>query len=536
VSSQHRLELLRSLYGDAADDVERRARTRTEEERVGTSRAVDERDAWLIAYADSFVAPDQVPLVTLRDVIDRYWAPEISGVHVLPFHPSSSDRGFSVMDYAQVEPSFGTWDDVAALASGLRLMADAVVNHLSAEGVWFQAFLAGDRAFERFFRAVDPAVDLSAVVRPRTLPLVTEYEGVDGPIHLWTTFSADQVDLDYRNPEVLLAVLDVLLRYRAAGASAIRLDAIAFIWKVEGSPSINLDETHEIIEILRAWLDEVDPGLMLVTETNVPHPENVAYLGRSGRREAQAVYQFALPPLLLHTLSTADPTAFVAWASSLGALPPGCTYLNFTSSHDGVGLRPVEGVLSAAAITALVEVCERGGGTVNRRRLPDGSAAPYELASTWYSLMAAIDPEPDRALAKHLLSQAFVLALQGIPLLYVHVLLASQNDVEGYQRSGIARDLNRRDLRVRELEQIMSQPSSRSARATSEIRRMLQLRASSTCFHPDASQRIWSEATVVVVERVSQDGDIARVLLNVGSEPVAACGSTVPPLSSVWLL
>lgn len=535
MSSPRRLELLRGLYGDAADGVDRRALALLASETQATSPGVDERDAWLITYADSFLAPDQVPLATLRDAIDRHWAPEISGVHVLPFHPASSDRGFSVMDYEVVEPSFGTWADVAALAADRRLMADAVVNHLSAEGVWFRRFLAGDPAFAGFFRTVDPGADLSATVRPRTLPLVTQYQRADGPVHLWTTFSADQVDLDYRNPEVLLAVLDVLLRYRRFGASAIRLDAIAFIWKIEGSPSINLDETHHVIEILRSWLDEIDPGLMLVTETNVPHRENVAYLGRPGRREAQAVYQFALPPLLLHTLSTADPTALVGWASSLGQLPSGCTYLNFTSSHDGVGLRPVEGLLSVDEVDALVDVCERGGGAVNRRRLPDGSEAPYELASTWYSLMAAIDPDPDRALARHVLSQAFVLALQGIPLLYVHALLASANDLDGYQRSGIARDLNRANVPAEHLERAMSDPSSHAARATGEIRRMLQLRSSSGCFHPHARQRVWGEGTVVVVERVSDENETARVLLNVGTEPATGCGTTVAPLSAVWL-
>jgi sucrose phosphorylase len=532
--SDRRLDLLRRLYGDAAADVDRRARARLANEARGTSPAVDERDAWLITYADSFRCAGEAPLVTLRHVIDRHWSPEITGVHVLPFHPASSDRGFSVMDYELVDASFGTWEDVAALAAGRRLMADAVVNHLSAEGVWFQRFVAGEDPFAGFFRTVDPAADLSAVVRPRTLPLVTEFQRADGPVHLWTTFSADQVDLDYRNPEVLLAVLDVLLRYRAAGASAIRLDAIAFIWKVEGSPSINLDETHDIVEILRSWLDETDPGLLLVTETNVPHAENVAYLGRHGHREAQAVYQFALPPLLLHTLRTADPTALVGWAASLGELPPGCTYLNFTSSHDGVGVRPVEAILGADEVAALVSLCESGGGAVNRRRLPDGSDAPYELASTWFSLMAAIDPDPERALARHVLSQAFVLALQGIPLLYVHVLLASEQDVDGFHRSGIARDLNRQDLHVDDLERAMSDPSSRTARATQEIRRMLQLRSSTDCFHPHAPQRIRSEGSVVIVERVNSEGRTARVLLNVGTGPATAGGITVPPLSAVW--
>ena len=422
-AAEGRLELLTGLFGDAAESIEARAMVLVAREPARRSPDPDETDAWLIAYADHFRESDEPTLVTLRGVIDRHLAPEINGVHVLPFHRSSSDRGFSVVDYERVDDAFGDWDDVSALAGGHRLMADAVLNHVSAESPWFRAFLAAEPGCLTF-RTVDPGADLSAVVRPRTLPLVTTFQGAEGPLYVWTTFSADQVDLDYRDPEVLLAALEVLLRYRRAGASVIRLDAIAFLWKLEGSPSINLPETHDLIELLRSWLDEIDTGLMIVTETNVPHAENVAYLGRAGRREAQAVYQFALPPLVLHSLSTGDPGALVDWAAGLDELPSGRTYLNFTSSHDGVGVRPVEGMLLPAEVAGLTGLCERAGGVVNMRRLPDGSDAPYELASTWFSLMLAIDPDPEAALARHLLSQAFVLALRGIPLLYTHVLFA----------------------------------------------------------------------------------------------------------------
>jgi glucosylglycerate phosphorylase len=537
--ADHRLALLRGLYGDAAESIEARAATRLAHEPRLRTPDPTQADAWLIAYADSFQQRGVPPLVTLREVVDRYLAPEIDGVHVLPFHPASSDRGFSVVDYGAVEPAFGTWDDVAALAAGRRFMADAVLNHMSAESNWFRSFLAGEPPYDGFFRTVDPDADLSMVVRPRTLPVVTSFDGVDGPVYVWTTFSADQVDLDYRNPDVLLAALDILLRYRAAGATAIRLDAIAFLWKVEGSPSINLRKTHDLIEVLRSWLDEVDPGVMIVTETNVPHAENVSYLGRPGRREAQAVYQFALPPLILHTLATGNPEPLVGWAAGLGEPPTGCTYLNFTSSHDGVGLRPVESLLPAAATHRMTELCESVGGVVNRRRVQDGTDVPYELASTWYSLMTAIDPEPERALARHVLSQAFVLALRGIPLLYTHVLLASSNDIEGYRRTGIARDLNRADVDVDALDAAMADPRSRASRATTAIRRMLRWRASCDAFHPDAPQRVTCKGSVVIVERTGRSGETARVLLNISTEDTTAElddeSVTVPALESVWI-
>jgi sucrose phosphorylase len=537
--SEQRLALLRGLYGDDADAIEQRALARLADEPRRRSPDPTQSDAWLIAYADSFQQPGVPPLMTLRTVIDRHLLPEINGVHVLPFHPASSDRGFSVVDYTAVEPAFGTWDDVAALAAGRRFMADAVLNHMSVESGWFRSFLAGEAPYDAYFRTVAFDADLSAVVRPRTSPLVTSFDAADGPVHVWTTFSADQVDLDYRNPDVLLTALDILLRYRAAGATAIRLDAIAFLWKAEGSPSINLPETHDLIELLRAWLDEVDPGLLIVTETNVPHAENIAYLGRTGRREAQAVYQFALPPLILHTLATGDPGPLVGWAESLDEPPRGCTYLNFTSSHDGVGLRPVEAILPAQAVQRMTDLCKSVGGIVNRRRALDGSDVPYELASTWYALMTAIDPIPERALARHLLSQAFVLALRGIPLLYTHVLLASENDTEGYRRSGVARDLNRAHVDLDALERMWADPASRASRATVAIRGMLRRRAASDAFDPGAPQRVRGEGPVVIIERTGRSQS-ARVLLNVSTEDatvgIAETSVHVPALQTVWMV
>jgi hypothetical protein len=538
--SEHRLALLRGLYGDAANSIEAEAISRLRDEPRRRTAAPSQADAWLIAYADSFRESGVAPLVTLRHVVERYLAPDVNGVHVLPFHPSSSDRGFSVVDYATVDPAFGTWDDIAGLAADRRFMADAVLNHMSAESSWFRSFLTGEQPYDRFFRTVDPAADLTSVVRPRTLPLVTTFESANGPIHVWTTFSPDQVDLDYRTPEVLLAALEVLLRYCAAGATAIRLDAIAFLWKVEASPSINLPETHDLIEALRSWLDEIDPGVMIVTETNVPHAENVAYLGRPGRREAQAVYQFALPPLILHTLASGDPEPLVAWAAGIEEPPVGCTYLNFTSSHDGVGLRPVEAILPAAAVRRMTALCESVDGVVNRRRANDGTDVPYELASTWYSLMTAIDPDPSRALARHVVSQAFVLALRGIPLLYTHVLLASANDVDGFRRTGISRDLNRADVDLQVLEAMLADPSSRAAQATGAIRRMLRQRAASDAFHPRAPQHLKCDGPVVIVERTGRSGTIARVLLNVSPKDhtveLGDVSVAVPALESVWMV
>ena len=159
----------------------------------------------------------------------------VDDIHLLPFYPYSSDDGFSVIDYKQVNPALGTWDDVARVGQNFHLMFDGVINHISAQSAWFKAFLQDDPKYRDYFIVVEGEPDLSQVVRPRTLPLLTEFTTPSGAKKVWTTFSADQIDLNYANPEVLLDIIDVLLFYVAHGAELIRLDAIAYLWKEIGT-------------------------------------------------------------------------------------------------------------------------------------------------------------------------------------------------------------------------------------------------------------------------------------------------------------
>ena len=459
----------------------------------------DEGDAWLITYADQFQQPGEPPLRTLRAFLADHldW---LNGVHVLPFYPWSSDDGFSVTDYLGVDPRYGTWSDVAALGAERRLMVDAVINHMSVGGEWFRRFLAGDPEYAGFFRIADPDTDLSATVRPRTTPLLTNFAGR----WVWTTFSADQADLDYRNPRTLLAVLDVLLTYAARGAAVIRLDAIAFLWKEEGTSSLHLPQTHAVIRLLRACLDECYPDVLLITETNVPHDENVSYFGPQDVREAQVVYQFALAPLVLHALDTGDATPLAEWIDALEPPGPGRTFLNFLASHDGVGVRPAEGLLPAEAVAALVELTHRAGGAIGSRTLPDGREVPYELNSTWFDLMAAGYDEDD-AIARHLAAHTIMLALPGIPAFYVHSIFGSSNDEDGYAASGIPRRLNRRRFTdVPALACRLADPTSREARVAAGLRRLVAQRRTSPAFHPEAPVRVLGAGSgTLTIERDS---------------------------------
>src|SRR5215211_1459053 len=303
----------------------------------GSGDLLSERDSVLITYADQIREPDTFPLQTLTRFCEQSISGLVNSVHLLPFYPYSSDDGFSVIDYRAVNPEFGTWEHISQLSQTFRLMFDAVINHASVQHEWFQAFLRNESAYREYFVTVEGNPDLSQVVRPRALPLLTIFETSSGPKRVWTTFSADQVDLNFKNPDVLLQIIDTLLFYVSYEAQLIRLDAIAYLWKEVGTSCIHLPQTHRIIRLFRAVLDLVAPHVLLITETNVPHQDNISYFG-NGSDEAQMVYNFALPPLVLHTLYTGNSRILSQWAAALTLPSSQTTFFNFLASHDGIGI------------------------------------------------------------------------------------------------------------------------------------------------------------------------------------------------------
>lgn len=485
-----------------------------------TSGRWSERDAWLIAYPDHVTTPGEVPLRTLHRFYRTRLTDAFNGVHILPFFPATSDEGFSILDYRAVDPAFGTWSDIEAVGADARLMVDAVLNHCSVGSDCFQGWADGDPEYEGFFRIADPSADLSMTVRAREHPLLTPFETSRGTEWVWTTFSADQADLDYANPDVLLDVLSVLLSYAAHGASMIRLDAVCFLWKEEGTPSIHLPETHQIIQFFRSCLDATYPHVVLVSETNVPHLENVSYLGDGSVSEADMVYRFTLPPLVLHAFSTGSATGLACWLDSIPAIPADTTYLNFLGSHDGVGLRPLEGLVDDAAVEQLVLDAEAHGGRASRRARPDGTSAPYELNATWYDLIRG-PSSGDDAMARHLASHAIMLAIAGVPAVYVHALLATENDLDLVEKTGAARSINRSRLDLGALERQLADPDSRASFSLAQIKSMLRIRQSTSAFHPNSLQTILqTPPSILGIERRSDSGETARVYVNVSGRSI----------------
>lgn len=480
-----------------------------------------EQDIVLITYGDTLRQPNEAPLQSLHRFARRYLQEYISTLHLLPFYPYTSDDGFSVLDYYAVNPDLGTWADIAALGRDFRLMFDAVINHMSAQSDWFKAFLRGDPAFRRMFRVESPQTDLSLVTRPRTTPLLTPFQTSNGEtMHVWTTFSADQVDLDYRDPMTLIRILEVLLFYVEKGAQIIRLDAIAFLWKIAGTSCLHLEETHLVIRLMRAVLDEVAPQVILITETNVPHQENITYFG-DGYNEAQMVYNFALPPLLLHTLLAGDTSKLRVWINSLSTPSERTTFLNFTASHDGIGVRPVEAILTQHERDALVAHTERRGGRVSYKTNPDGSQTPYELNITYIDALADPSEPLDQQVGRFMVSQAIMLGLAGVPAIYIHSLLGSRNDTDAVLRSGQNRAINRTKLHVDAIEQALADQTSFRARIFNAYTALIRLRRNHPAFHPKAAQHALDLGkAVLAVLRAAADGE-SRVLClyNVTAQP-----------------
>ncbi|WP_349768669.1 sugar phosphorylase [Rhodobacter sp. NTK016B] len=446
-----------------------------------------EADAMVITYGNTISDGSHKPLDLLHDFLERNLSGAVNGVHILPFFPYTSDDGFAVTDYYKVDASLGDWSDIRRIGKDFHLMSDMVLNHVSSQGTWFNDYLQGKAPYDRFFKEASPEDDLSDVVRPRTTPLLREVETATGPRHVWCTFSHDQVDLDFHNPEVLLEILRILRFHIDQGVRTIRLDAVAFVWKEIGSPSIHLPQTHAIVKLMRVLADFAQEKVILLTETNVPKTENLSYFGR--RDEAHMVYNFPLPPLVLHALLSGNVRYLRRWLRSMPPAPLGCAYFNFTASHDGIGMRPVEGILPAEEIAQIIDTVEEVGGLVSMRALAGGGQSVYEINCAYYDAMTkTFGGETALRIERFLCSQSIVMSLEGMPAFYLHSMIGTPNDHEAVTRRGMNRAINRHRWHYPALQDRLADPESDQARVLGELTRRLKIRARQAAFHPNATQ------------------------------------------------
>lgn len=528
--------LLTTIYGTVpptlADGLTELLLTGENATSSATAELWSEKDVVLITYADQVRDAGKSPLSALRSfLIDHELNELIRCVHLLPFCPYTSDDGFSVVDYLAVDPDSGSWEDIAALGERFDLMFDLVLNHCSQKHDWFQRFLSGDAGYENYFIDQDPSADLSAVVRPRSWPLLTEFPSADGTKHIWTTFSADQVDLNYENPRVMLDMIRTLVEYAKRGARIIRLDAIAFLWKEVGTDCIHRPQTHAAVQLMRYILDRAVPGTLVLTETNVPHKENIAYFG-DGTNEAHMVYQFSLPPLLLDAIHQGDTSIVRDWLKDLKPPSDETTFFNFTASHDGVGVRPLESIIPTERVGQLVDAVQNHGGRVSMRSQSDGTKTPYELNITYVDAVAdRTKVSPEEHCKRFLATQAIMLSIQGMPAVYFHSLVGSPNDQEVFEKNPDLenRQINRHKYDRDELESALQGPDELQRRIFEGYQNLIRIRTSQRAFHPAATMEVLDlpgDGQLGWIRRFEDQNMV--VLANLSTEPKHIDAEMIP--------
>ncbi len=514
---------LERLYGDKAANIEKAILDliedfsfKSDKKRVGLT----EKDSILITYGDSLLAEGEKPLATLKRFMDEEVGDAIQSVHILPFYPYSSDDGFSVIDYQAVDELLGDWADIKAISLKHDVMIDGVINHISKESACFQGYLRGEEAFQDFFIECDPSADYSEVVRPRALPLLSPFEVNGEKKYIWTTFSDDQIDLNYKNPQVLLYVLKALMKYVKEGARFLRLDAIGFAWKELGTPCIHHEKTHILVGLIREILLKVNPEIVIVTETNVPHHENVSYFG-DGHNEAHMVYQFPLPPLTLHTLISGDSRRITSWAKGLERISDETSFFNFLASHDGIGVRPVEQLLSADEVNRIVEKVRLNGGRISYKNNGDGTQSPYELNINYMDALGVNEVDEETLIKKFMAATGILYSFIGVPGIYIHSLLGSGNDQKGVESSGINRRINREKLSYTQWKNELAQDGRRKKVFEKNLE-LLRIRKKEIAFHPHGYQEvIEGDPRLLIVRRLDPEKKEAILaIINISNESV----------------
>ncbi|WGS65568.1 alpha-amylase family glycosyl hydrolase [Marinitoga aeolica] len=518
--SQKIYEKLEFLYPNNTNELYEKLMKLIEQYKI-SDKDIDltEKDVILITYGDSIKKDGEKPLHTLHKFLNDHVKGIINTVHILPFFPYSSDDGFSVIDYKKVNPELGDWKDIEKLSKDYNLMFDAVINHISKKSEWFQEYLKGNPKYKDYFIEQEPVEELKYVTRPRALPLLHVYETKDGKKHIWTTFSEDQIDLNYKSTDLFLEIVEILLFYAKKGAKLIRLDAIGYLWKEVGTSCIHLEQTHKMIQLFRDILDLTAKDVILITETNVPHKENISYFG-DGYNEAQMVYNFSLPPLVLHSFLSKNAHYISHWADTLETPSDKTTFFNFLASHDGIGLMPAKGILKDEEIDYLVEHTLKNKGLVSYKSNPDGSKSPYELNINYFDALYEENEDIELNIRKFVSAYAIASSMKGVPGIYIHSLLGSRNYYEGVKITGMNRTINREKLNYNQLEKEINDPNSLRYKIFNAMKNMLKIRTTHKVFNPKAKQKVlFLDDRIFSFIREFEDEKVL-VLTNVSNEEI----------------
>ena len=408
-----------------------------------------ENKIMLITYPDSIGEN----LNDLHTILNKYFKEAVGGVHILPFYPSSADRGFAPMTYREVDPQFGDWQDIEALATDYYLMFDYMVNHISRSSKYFQDYIENKEDskykdlfinFDEFWPGNGPSeAQIDMIYKRKPKAPYTEVEFADGSTEkIWSTFDEEQIDINNYNPftrQWNKSNLEFLIN---KGASVIRLDAFAYATKKVGTNCFFVEP--DIWELLD-YYDEVitDKDAVLLPEIHEHYTMQLKVA-----KHGYYVYDFALPMLLLHAIYTGRSDRLLHWFDI-------CPRKQFTTldTHDGIGVVDVADLLTDAEIEDTVDKLYSQGGSV--KRIYSSTAYKnldiYQINCTYYSALG----ENDKA---YLLARAIQFFAPGIPQVYYVGMLAGANDEELVNQTKVGRDINRHFYSKAEIDAEVKRP------------------------------------------------------------------------------
>ena len=467
---------------------------------------ISEKTTLIICYGDSVYSGKKKSIKVFQNFFQKKLKDCFDIIHFLPFYPSSSDSGFAVKDHYKVENKFGYWSDIKNISKSKNVMADVVINHSSARGLWFKNFLKKKEPGKDYFLTVDSKFNTSNVVRPRDHTLLKKIKIFKKTDYLWRTFSPDQVDLNFKNPFVLIQFIKIMIHLINNGVTIFRLDAIAYLWKENKTKCINLKQTHEIIKLLRVVINLLNISTTIITETNLPEKENLSYFGKND--EANWIYNFSLPPLLIHAFLFENSSYLNKWSKNLPKITDGNSYLNFIASHDGIGIRPTEGLLNKNTLNNFLKRLKKNGSKFSYRKVKNQIKKVYEANITVFDALKKSDFDQSGKfyLERYISAHAIMISLEGIPAIYFNSVFGTSNDEAKFIITGNNRDVNRYRWNIKNITKKLENNKTKQSIFYKSITNLLKIRRKQRAFHPNAlRQNINFGSKIFAFKRISID-------------------------------
>jgi sucrose phosphorylase len=449
---------------------------------------ISEKTSLVICYGDNINSNQKSSIQVFQNFFRKNLKKYFNAIHFLPFYPSSSDSGFAVKDHYKIEKRIGNWSDIKKISKSSHVMADIVINHSSARGLWFKNFLKKKRPGKDYFLTVNSKFNTSKVVRPRDHKLLKKIDIFRKSDYLWRTFSADQIDLDFKNPSVLLRFIKIMVHLVSNGVTIFRLDAIAYLWKKNGTNCINLKQTHEVVKLLRLISNLLNVETIIITETNLPEKQNLSYFGKND--EANWIYNFSLPPLLIHAFLFENSSYLNKWSKNLPNTKFQNSYLNFIASHDGIGMRPTEGILNERSLNNFLKRLKKNGSKFSYRKVQNKSKKVYEANITVFDALKKSDTDPNGKffLERYIAAHAIMISFEGVPAIYFNSLFGKSNDEAKYVITGNNRDINRYKWNYENIIKKLNDKNSKQSIFYQNLGKLLEIKRKQKAFHPYAQR------------------------------------------------